>query len=208
MRFRSDSHASIRAKMFFCGKSCGTHTSSFFLNPIFFKWFITVWWLMPSSWPMLRMLLCRSLSINSAILSQFSTTGLQPLYIDSFFPLLIDVHFKSPFWSYLQRHRFERDKMNKCFQKYDVFRNGSHSFRPKIIISLFLFLLFYSSSGLSTKIDFEKKSQWNWALFLDSFCGKLQFSSYFLILKLNKGITVLKLVTTINDATMKLRKSL
>ena len=38
LRFRSDSHASIRAKMFFCV----THTSSFFLNPIFFKWFITV----------------------------------------------------------------------------------------------------------------------------------------------------------------------
>ena len=64
LRFRSDSHASIRTKMFFCVMSCGNHTSSFFLNPIFFKWFITIWWLMPSSWPMLRLLLCRSLSIN------------------------------------------------------------------------------------------------------------------------------------------------
>ena len=32
--------ASIRAKMFFCVKSCGTHTSSFFLKPIFFKWLL------------------------------------------------------------------------------------------------------------------------------------------------------------------------
>ena len=29
-------------KNVFSVKSCGTHTSSFFLNPIFFKWFITV----------------------------------------------------------------------------------------------------------------------------------------------------------------------
>ena len=34
--------ACIPATMFFCVKSCGTHPSSFFLNPIFFKWFIAV----------------------------------------------------------------------------------------------------------------------------------------------------------------------
>ena len=40
LRFGSDSHATKRAKMFFCVKSCGTHTSRFFLNQIFFQWFI------------------------------------------------------------------------------------------------------------------------------------------------------------------------
>jgi len=44
-----------------CVNSCRTHTSSFLVTPNFFKWFITARWLMPSSWPMLRLLRCRSL---------------------------------------------------------------------------------------------------------------------------------------------------
>ena len=68
------------SKRFFCVNSCSTQTSSFFLNPIFCKWFQTVLWSVPSSWPIERMLTYRSTSMISTILSVSTTFLRHPLH--------------------------------------------------------------------------------------------------------------------------------
>ena len=60
-----------------------------FWNPIFYKWFQTVLWFIPSSWPIECMLTCRSTWMISTILSVSTTIDDWPASAGCIF----DIHY-------------------------------------------------------------------------------------------------------------------